>query len=143
MPCILPQVVFINCKIRLASVAEDDRVALRLNESGLRMGDSVRAYDLGARRRRLCDSSSSAGDGMMEGKPMEVESSSLSRNVEEFKDPRRCRVFETGDVGDFSRTRSSNVLVRGLTCKCGGSISVADGPCPFESVRSTSSRDRE
>lgn len=133
IPCILPQVVFINCKIRFASVAEDDRVALRLNETGFRMGDNVRECDFGARRRLVCDSNSNDGDGMIEGKPIEAESSSFSRNDDEFTEPRRCRVFEMGDVGDLSRTRSSEVLVRGLECKGGGSISVAEGPCPFGS----------
>lgn len=131
IPCILPQVVFINCRIRFASVAEDDRVALRLNETGFRMGDNVLECDFGPRRRLVCDSNSNDGDGMMEGKPIEADSSSFSRNVEEFKEPRRCRVFETGDVGDLSRTRSSEVLVRGLVCRSGDSTSVAEGPCPF------------
>lgn len=134
IPCILPQVVFISCKIRFASVAEDDRVAFRLNETGFRMGDNVREFDLGIRRRLVCDSKSDEGDGMIEGKPIEAESSSFSENVEEFKEPRRCRVFETGDVGDLSRTRSSEVLVRGLECKGdNGSSSAAEGPCPLES----------
>lgn len=102
--------------MRFASVADDDRLALRLKVTGFRMGDNVRGCDLGTRRRLVCDSSSRDGDGMIDGKPMEGESSSFSQNVEEFKEPRRCRVFETGDVGDFSRTRSSKVLVLGLEC---------------------------
>lgn len=51
-PSILPQVVFINFKILLASVADDDGVALRLVEAGFLMGDNVRECDLGTRRRR-------------------------------------------------------------------------------------------
>lgn len=107
------------------------------------MGDNVRECDFGTRRRLVCDSSSNDGDGMTDGKPIEDESSSFSRNEEEFKEPMRCRVFETGDVGDFSRTRSSNVLVLGLACKASGSISVAEDPRPFGSDGGTSSRGRE
>jgi hypothetical protein len=106
------------------------------------MGDNVRECDFGARRGLECDSSSDVGDGMIDGKPMDGGSSSLSRMVEEFKEPSRCRVFDASNVGDFSRTRSSSVLVLGLLCDGDGPISVAEGSCPFGNDGGTPSRDR-
>jgi hypothetical protein len=106
------------------------------------MGDNVREWDFGARRRLVCDSSSDVGDGMIDGKPMDGGSSTLSRNVGELKELSRCRVFDTSNVGDFSRTRSSNVLVLGLLCDGGGPTPVAEGSCLFGNDGETPSRDR-
>lgn len=51
---------------------------------------------------------------MIEGYPIDVEVSSLSRKGADSSEPMRCRVFETSDAGDCSsRTGSSRVRVLG------------------------------
>ena len=117
IPCILPQVVFINCKILFASVVEEGKPgALRLLEVGFRMGDNVRDCGFATRRRLELNCGSCGGDDIIEGKPIEEEVSSFARNGDDWREPIRCRVFETSDVGDFSCAGSSRVRV--LTREC-------------------------
>ena len=114
MPCILPQVVFINCKIFLASVEEEDMGVPGFAAIGFLMGDRGRAEGLVSPRRAERVGFSMGGVGIIEGNPMDDESSSLSRMGGDPSEPSRGRFSCSHGVGDFSLYRSSNVLVLGL-----------------------------
>lgn len=116
IPCILPHVVFINCRIFLASVDDDESGAPGLAAIGFLMGDRGRDNGLAVRWRRE-DCASGAGLGIIDGKPIEVESTPLSCCTGgDCKEPTRFRFLDVSVSGDFSLKRSSSVRVRGRIC---------------------------
>ena len=117
MPCILPQVVFINCKIFFASVEDEDMGVPGFAVIGFLMGDRGRAEGLVSPRLAERVGFSRGGVGMIEGNPMDDESSSSSSGIGgDPSEPNRGRFSISHGVGDFPLYRSSNVLVLGLDC---------------------------
>lgn len=115
MPCILPQVVFINCKIFLASVEEEDMGVPGFAAIGFLMGDRGRAEGLVSPRRAERGGFSMGIAGIIEGNPMDDESSSSSRmGGGDPSEPSRGQFSCSHGIGDFSLYGSSNVLVLGL-----------------------------
>lgn len=99
IPCILPQVIFMSCRIFLASVDEEDIGVPGFVAIGFLMGDNGR--DSGLRGRCFIGVASGGGEGMIEGKPID-ESSSPSLRLGDCSEPTRCRPFDSMEVGDLS-----------------------------------------
>ena len=99
MPCILPQVVFISCSIFLASVEVEDIGVPGLAAIGFLIGDSGRAEGLVSPRRALRVGFSKGGVGIMDGNPIDEESSSSGSDGEpnELRRGRFCRSQAVGD----------------------------------------------
>lgn len=99
MPCILPQVVFINCNIFLASVEVEDRGVPGFAAMGFLIGD--RGFECFTSRCRGVRTGS-GGEGIIDGNPIEEESSSSSGRDGDWSEPTRGRYFRSHGVGDFS-----------------------------------------
>lgn len=114
IPCILPHVVFINCRIFLASVEVDANGVPGFIAIGFLMGERGRDDGITIFCRSFRDCGSSGGEGMIDRYPIEEGSSSSSWRDGECSEPTRGRTFNSHGVGDFSLKRSSRVLVLGL-----------------------------
>lgn len=87
MPCILPQVVFINCSIFLASVDEEDKGVPGLAAIGFLIGDSGRDDGFIGRCRDI--GTSIGGEGTIDGNPIDEELLPPSSNAGEGSEPSR------------------------------------------------------